>query len=117
MNSYAGAHSYARWLNLPLETFHIVKNAVLIETAMVKPITDLGIDPSSKILMGVMRLSPEKSPCNFIDVVADVLERADNVHAVLVGDGPLRQVVLSHIAQKGCASRIHWVGVQDNIFE
>jgi len=117
VNSCAGAHSYAKWLNLPLETFLIVKNAVLTESVKAKPVNDLGIDPSSKILMGVMRLSPEKSPCNFIDVAAGVLEMEKDAHAILIGDGPLRQVVLSHIATKNCSDRIHWVGVQDNIFE
>lgn len=117
VNSCAGAHSYARWLDLPLETFPVVKNAVLTESVKAKPVNDLGIDPSSKILMGVMRLSPEKSPCNFIDVVTSVLEKEKDAHVILIGDGPLRQAVLSHIATKSCSERIHWVGVQDNIFE
>jgi len=118
VNSTAGARSYATWLRLPKETFPVVKNAVLAERAYgMLPLNQLDIAESSPIIMGVMRLSPEKSPCRFVDVAAIVIAKLPQAHAILIGDGPLRPNVIDRIAEHACHRHIHWVGIQDNIFE
>jgi glycosyltransferase involved in cell wall biosynthesis len=118
VNSMAGAQSYARWLNLPEPSIPVVKNAVLVQRVEgQEPLHQLNINLSAPILMGIMRLSPEKSPCRFIEVVASVIAKSPQTHAVLIGDGPLRSEVTACIAQQPCRDHIHLVGVKDNVFE
>ncbi|MGL5488879.1 MAG: glycosyltransferase, partial [Shewanella sp.] len=118
VNSMAGAQSYARWLNLSESGIPVVKNAVMAKRVEGQvPLQQLGIPLSAKILMGIMRLSPEKSPCRFIEVVSSVLAKQPQAHVILIGDGPLRSEVLAGIAQQPCRDNIHVVGVKDNIFE
>ncbi|WP_421145286.1 glycosyltransferase [Aeromonas dhakensis] len=118
VNSMAGAQSYARWLNLPESSIPVVKNAVMAKRVEgQKPLHQLGIPLSAPILMGIMRLSPEKSPCRFIEVVASVIAKLPQTHAILIGDGPLRAEVAACIAQQPCHDRIHLVGVKDDVFE
>ncbi|MDM5116290.1 glycosyltransferase [Aeromonas salmonicida] len=118
VNSMAGAQSYARWLNFSESGIPVVKNAVMAKRVEGQvPLQQLGIPLSAKILMGIMRLSPEKSPCRFIEVVSSVLAKQPQAHVILIGDGPLRPEVTACIAQQPCRDRIHLVGVKDNIFE
>ncbi|MFM5360324.1 glycosyltransferase [Aeromonas veronii] len=118
VNSMAGVQSYARWLNLSESGIPVVKNAVMAKRVEGQvPLQQLGIPLSAKILMGIMRLSPEKSPCRFIEVVSSVLAKQPQAHVILIGDGPLRPEVTACIAQQPCCDRIHLVGVKDNIFE
>ncbi len=118
VNSIAGAQSYARWLNLPESSIPVVKNAVMAQRVEgQEPLHQLDIHLSVPILMGIMRLSPEKSPCRFIEVVASVIAKLPQTHAILIGDGPLRSEVLACIAQQPCRDNIHVVGVKDNVFE
>lgn len=118
VNSIAGAQSYARWLKLTESSIPVVKNAVMAKRIEgLTPLHQLNIDPSAPILMGIMRLSPEKSPCCFIEVVASVISKRHQTHAILIGDGPLCSEVSAYIAQQPCSDKIHLVGEQDNIFE
>ncbi|WP_323971557.1 glycosyltransferase [Aeromonas hydrophila] len=118
VNSMAGAQSYARWLSLSESCIPVVKNAVMAKRMEgQEPLHQLGIPLSSPILMGIMRLSPEKSPCRFIEVVSSVLAKQPQAHAILIGDGPLRAEVTACIVQQPCRDRIHLVGVKDNVFE
>lgn len=117
-NSIAGAQSYARWLKLSESSIPVVKNAVMAKRIEGQaPLHQLKINPSTPILMGIMRLSPEKSPYCFIEVVASVISKLPQTHAILIGDGPLCSEVTACIAQQSCSDKIHLVGVKDNIFE
>lgn len=117
-NSIAGAQSYARWLKLSESSIPVVKNAVMAKRIEGQaPLHQLKINPSAPILMGIMRLSPEKSPYCFIEVVASVISKLPQTHAILIGDGPLCSEVTACIAQQSCSDKIHLVGVKDNIFE
>ncbi|MNG80256.1 4-alpha-N-acetylgalactosaminyltransferase [compost metagenome] len=118
VNSIAGAQSYANWLGLPRSSIPVVKNAVMAKRVEgQQPLHQLDINLSTPVLMGIMRLSPEKSPCCFIEVVSSVISKWPETHAILIGDGPLRTEVIACIAQQPCRDNIHLVGVKDNIFE
>ncbi|MFM5115989.1 glycosyltransferase [Aeromonas hydrophila] len=118
VNSIAGAQSYARWLRLSESSIPVVKNAVMAKRIEGQaPLHQLNINSSSPILMGIMRLSPEKSPFSFIDVVASVISKLPQTHAILIGDGPLYSEIATYISQQSCNDKIHLVGVKDNIFE
>ncbi|MGL6557173.1 glycosyltransferase [Aeromonas dhakensis] len=118
VNSMAGAQSYARWLKLSESSIPVVKNAVMTKRIEGQvPLHQLNINPSAPILMGIMRLSPEKSPYGFIEVVASVISKLPQAHAILIGDGPLCSEITAYVAQQSCSDQIHLVGVKDNIFE
>lgn len=111
-NSEAGAADYATWLNISRDRFRIVRNAVDLSgfdqmTAdQCQDVRDeLRIDDHTPLLTGVFRLSPEKRPDRFVELVARLRHRGTNVKAVLVGDGPLRLEVHEAIARAGLDAR------------
>ena len=89
-NSRAGQLSYEKWLGRPLSC--AVPNAV----EAVPMISDIDIRArhflphDCQILLGVMRLTPEKNPDGFIRVFARLLQSQPNLKAILLGEGPMR---------------------------
>lgn len=67
----------------------------------------LGLGPDVPLLGTISRLVPQKAPERFMRVVAPVLAARADVHAVLVGDGPMRSAVDPSRLQAGLAERFH----------
>lgn len=67
----------------------------------------LGIDPSTRVLLGIGRLVPEKGFHHLIRSLEHVAQ--PNVHLFIVGDGPLRRHLEEEISSIG-NSRVHLVG-------
>jgi glycosyltransferase involved in cell wall biosynthesis len=80
------------------------------------PITDLPkfnvLTPSqsSRRLLFVGRLAPEKNLPLLLDVLARVRERFADAEADLVGDGPLREALEHDARQRGLAGAVHFHG-------
>ena len=66
--------------------------------------------PSDKILLYVGRLSPEKNLDSLISVVSRAFEEQEEVHLVLVGDGPLEGFLRAKAEKTPCQQRIHFAG-------
>lgn len=65
-------------------------------------------------LLWVGRFSSEKDPLQFVDVVAEtVAAGADDLRAVMVGDGPERAAVESRIRRRGVADVVEVAGWVD----
>ena len=118
-NSEAGAESYARWLAVPPTVIPVVKNAVMaprIPAFAVNIRQQLGLPAYARVILGAMRFSPEKSPEAFVQVAAEVISRAPDVYAVLLGKGDLESVLRQQVAELDMQQRILLPGVQDDIF-
>ena len=75
----------------------------------------LGLAPEALLAGFVGRLSPEKAPEVFVRAAALLLQRLPDVHAVLVGEGPMKTQLRDAIAAQGLGSRIHVMGGVDDV--
>ncbi|OON94753.1 MAG: hypothetical protein ATN31_02890 [Candidatus Epulonipiscioides saccharophilum] len=66
----------------------------------------LNIDPESKILLILSRLSPEKCIHHFIEIVNKLKFSKHNILALIVGDGPERDNIINLINQQRLDAKI-----------
>ncbi len=121
-NSHAGAEDYAKWLNLPKGRFKVVLNGVDfsdLSRASTQEITDfrdkVGIPIDGKIVAGVFRLSEEKQPFVFLEVIRRVLNHHSNVFAVIAGIGPLEQELKTFVTDSGLRDRVILLGRRSDV--
>lgn len=74
----------------------------------------LGLVPDRPIVGNIGRLSPQKAPLDFVAAAKLVLAQRPDVQFLMVGDGPLRQVVKTAI---GDETRIKLLGYRDDVPE
>lgn len=70
----------------------------------------LGLPPETPIVGTVGRLAPEKDQAMFIRAVAQARVTRPDLHAVVVGDGVLRQELEGLAGDAGLAGCIHFLG-------
>ncbi|MEZ5590291.1 MAG: glycosyltransferase [Gammaproteobacteria bacterium] len=72
---------------------------------------------NAKIMLAVGRLHPVKGLQFLLEAFARLPEHLDGqpVYLVIVGDGPLRQVLQNQAGTLGIAQRIHWAGWQNEL--
>lgn len=121
-NSHAGAEDYAKWLGVPNDKFSVVLNGVELgglSRASDQHILDfrngLGIPADGAIIAGVFRLSEEKQPLVFLDVIRRVINRLPNVFAVIAGIGPYEQELKDYIVAHELGDRIFLIGRRTDI--
>lgn len=70
----------------------------------------LGIPSADKVLVFVGRLGMEKNVEFLLQALASIHRKRDDVHLVLVGDGPERQHLAAAAEKLGIAGRLHLTG-------
>lgn len=60
------------------------------------------------------RLSEPKNPLEFVSIVEKIREKNPNIHAVMIGDGPMREEVEKEIKSLGLEDTITLLGFQAN---
>lgn len=83
---------------------------------------DLGIPQDAVVIGTVTRLSPQKAPLDFLQMVAALMARdwgdkQPNLYFVMVGDGPLRGDVEATARELGVADRVVLTGLRRDIPE
>jgi colanic acid/amylovoran biosynthesis glycosyltransferase len=68
------------------------------------------VDPASRVLVCVGRLSPQKGQLLLVDAFADAVERGADARLVLVGDGELRSPLEALVARRGVSDRVRITG-------
>ncbi|WP_188151684.1 asparagine synthase (glutamine-hydrolyzing) [Teredinibacter waterburyi] len=121
-NSNRGNKSYAKWLGVSDSRFRLLKNGVQFERFKAPSITEIislrqqwSISESTKVIVGVFRLSEEKRPFLFVDAVAEVVRSIPDLRVLIVSDGPLFDVVADYCVQLGLGSVISLVGAVENV--
>ncbi|HWQ34189.1 MAG TPA: glycosyltransferase [Blastocatellia bacterium] len=71
---------------------------------------ELNLPRESRLIGMVARLQPVKGHRYFIEAAAQVARELSDVHFVLVGDGPLRDEIVSQAVEAGIAERLHLLG-------
>lgn len=74
----------------------------------------LGIGAEARAIGWVGRLSEEKGPDIFLEMLAQV--PGGNVHAVVIGDGPARPALSELVLRLGLERRVTWVGMVPEAF-
>jgi glycosyltransferase involved in cell wall biosynthesis len=102
----------------PEDRVHIIRNGVDCERfspsaeARVKLRAELGVDEETKLVGIVAALRSEKNHAMFVDVAKNVLAVRNDVHFVVVGDGPERPMIEALIAQYGIGEHLHLLGTR-----
>ncbi|MBN2011723.1 glycosyltransferase family 4 protein [candidate division KSB1 bacterium] len=78
---------------------------------------ELGIDPNSKIVGMVGRLSKQKSPHILINAIPSIIKKFPDTQFVIVGDGELRYDLEKLIKKLGLSERVHLLGYRSDIPE
>src|SRR5262245_52791997 len=69
--------------------------------------------PAGKVIVGMVAcLKPQKSPLDFIDIAARVLEKTDRAHFLIAGDGELRPSIESRIRHYDIGKHVTLLGWQ-----
>lgn len=108
-NSDSGARSYEAWLGLPAGRIRTVRNGIAMTPLPAG--TDAGAARRGPLLLGVLRLTEEKCPLLFVEVVAGVARAVPGLRVLLAGDGPLRPAVEARIAALGLGETLTLAGV------
>lgn len=121
-NSGAGAASYADWLSVPAGRIGIVNNAVLpdmLDQSSPEQALALrrewGIGADQPVIAGLFRFAPEKRPFLFLRVVERLAERFPDLHAVIVGDGFLREEIEHAIRFRRLERRVRLLGSRGDV--
>ena len=99
----------------------VVPNGVDVGRFTNAPAADLsefGIPAGARVVLFVGRLHPQKGLPDLLAAFQQVLpdiESDDDVHLLLVGDGPDREPVLSDINRRGLSERVHLAGWQPHV--
>ena len=75
----------------------------------------LGIDAATVVLGSVGRLVRVKDFPLAVRATAELVRAGEDVHLVLVGDGPERETIAGEAAREGIAARVHLVGQQSDL--
>jgi len=76
---------------------------------------ELGIQQGQLIVGFVGRLDEQKNPILWLDSVARIAATSEDVHFVMVGDGPMGDEVRAHMSRLSCRNRIHLVGHSEDV--
>jgi glycosyltransferase involved in cell wall biosynthesis len=116
-NSCAGARDYASWLAVSPNRVHVVRNGIDhrgFRAPRPEEVTALrqefAIPASASIVASILRLSEEKQPLLLLEAVCRVMSQRPDVHAVIVGVGPLEAEVCRAIDDSPFARRFHLPG-------
>ncbi|MBL9078267.1 MAG: glycosyltransferase [Planctomycetes bacterium] len=118
-NSRAGGADYAAWIGVPVDRVATVHNGldadavrVPAEDAVTALRRSRGLADGDPALVGVFRISAEKRPALWLEVVAALRQRLPRLHAFHVGDGPDAASMDARIAELGLGDVVHRLGRQ-----
>lgn len=72
----------------------------------------LNIDNNDKVIINWGRLAGQKNPFLMLDAFFEAQKKLNNLHLVIIGEGPLKQQMASWIEAKNLHDRIHLLGIK-----
>jgi len=116
-NSMAAAQAYAQWLDIPIERFRILYNALVPaktdgDTSDSERWADIQARSSGcdKTVVGVFRYDPNKRPEFWIKTAAAYLENRPDTRFIIVGQGTEFAKSKALVAKLGLKDRVFMVG-------
>ena len=74
----------------------------------------LGVPVDAPLVVQVAQLVPHKDPLNFVRAIAVATERVPALHAVMVGEGPLRSDVEELLRELRLGNNVHLAGYRQD---
>ena len=78
--------------------------------ATAEDLTLLGVPLHAPLVVQVAQLVPHKDPVTFVGAIAEARRHVPGLHALLVGEGPLRPDVEAAIVESGIGDVLHMTG-------
>ncbi len=121
-NSQAGVISYSHWLRYPSERCSVIHNG-LDEDIIRRPSrneierfrSSVEVGPQDLLVVGVLRLSPEKRPLRFLRAIAELKKHYPNLKAILVGQGAMEPEVKEEIAYRNLQDTVQVLGRRHDV--
>ncbi|HEX6813038.1 MAG TPA: glycosyltransferase [Planctomycetota bacterium] len=120
-NSQAGARDYAAWIGVPAARFEVVHNGLDAASMPVPPDeqvralrSELGIASDAPVVAGLFRLSAEKQPLLWLDVIARLRPRFPRLIALHSGLGDLREPFAARVRELGLLDVVRLLGRRDD---
>jgi glycosyltransferase involved in cell wall biosynthesis len=103
---------------IPKERIEIVPSGIDLSRpflpASSETLARVGVPLGSPIVVQVAQLVGHKDPVTFVRAIAKARQLVPSLHALLVGDGPLRSEVERAIAELGLRGVVHLTGYRED---
>ena len=76
---------------------------------------DLGLPADAPVVVGIMRLVPQKAPLDFIEAAGRLLREVPDARVLIVGDGPLRQQAEARCRTLRIRDRVVFTGLRTDV--
>ena len=120
-NSEAGALDYARWLDLPVQCFNVVRNGLARDALLHADKETVaafraqhGIRPGLRIVGSIFRFFPEKNPQLWLRVAAEIVRRRPDTRFLLLGSGPMLFSMHRLVERLGIKNHVIFAGEEDD---
>lgn len=121
-NSHAANADYAQWMGIPERRIAWIPNAVdtgalvqVDDEALSRLRMDLKLAEDQPVVLGVFRLSEEKQPMVFIEVLARLHSDFPQLRALIAGTGPLQSDLEARVTTLGLDEAVTLLGRRDDI--
>jgi asparagine synthase (glutamine-hydrolysing) len=121
-NFRGASDDYADWIGIDRSRVHTIPNAFdasQFSAPSEQEIQDLrdelGLSPQEAVILGVFRLSEEKDPFGFIEVIKDVAGKIGSVKALIAGVGPLQPQLEARVQEWGLERNITFLGRRGDV--
>jgi glycosyltransferase involved in cell wall biosynthesis len=99
---------------IPRERIEVIPSGVDLSRVFLpasrETLARVGVPPGSPIVVQVAQLVGHKDPVTFVRAIARARQLVPSLHALLVGDGPLRSEVERAIVELGLRGVVHLTG-------
>ena len=113
------AYYHALAVGVNPQRLHHIPNGVDAVEMQLTPVATLqsilGLPKATRLIGYVGRLAPEKGPDLFLRMARLLVNHAQDVHFVLIGDGPMRRTLEKLASELAVADRVHFTGVRDDV--
>jgi glycosyltransferase involved in cell wall biosynthesis len=121
-NSHAAAASYAAWIGIPLERVAVIRNGFdsshfpesTAETRLAAR-RSFGLRHEDHVVSGIFRLSEEKLPEVFLEVIRRVRLRVPNLRVLLAGIGSLHERVAQVLQSESMSDYVNLLGRRTDV--
>ena len=104
---------------IPREKFVVIPNGVVMPAAAPMPreelLAELGLPAGTHLIGAVGRLWPQKRQKDLIWAAELLKAVRDDVHLLLIGDGPQRAQLERFVRQVDIGDRVHFMGARDDV--
>jgi glycosyltransferase involved in cell wall biosynthesis len=121
-NSQAAAASYAEWIGVPLERIAVIRNGLDASNfpqntpkARHQARRGFRLCENDRVVSGVFRLSEEKQPEVFLDVLRRTRASVPALQVLLAGAGPMQEHIAEVVRSEGMSEYVQLLGRRTDV--